>query len=154
MSAERLWRYACLRSCCFDDTGDLVTSIRSTLLAPARPVAKGKLFMSLPKAKIVEHEDIISWSWRLSIFRDVAIPDKAEAGKISAIKIWLASKGKVNNHNQDFIASQTPNGWAKAESFETDSIVVQFEKKIKLIPKRQNLAKQPQRKNYPSKVLF
>ena len=46
-----------------------------------------------------------------------------------------------------------PNGLAKADSFEADSIVVQCEK-IKLIPNGQNLTKQTQRKNYPFKILF
>ena len=45
------------------------------------------------------------------------------------------------------------NGWAKGDSFKAGFIVVQFEK-IKLISNGQNLAKQIQRKNYPSKILF
>ena len=105
-----------------------ITSRGSTLLAPARPASKGKLFTSLSEAKVVEREDVISWSWRRSNFRDEAISEKAEACKFSAITIWLAYKNKLNNPNQDLIASPTPNGWAKAESFEVDSIVVQFEK--------------------------
>jgi len=47
------------------------------------------------------------------------------------------------------IASPAPNGSAKADSFKSDSIVVEFEKNSN----GQNLAKQSQRKNYPSKIL-
>ena len=54
--------------------------------------------------------------------------EKAEACKFFAITIWLASKNKLNNQNQDLIASPTPDGWAKANSFKVDCIVLQFEK--------------------------
>ena len=95
----------------------------------------------------------MSWSWCLNKSRDAAISEKVKECKFSAITIWLASKNKLNNQNHDFEASPTPNGWAQADSFEADSILVQFEK-IKLISNGQNLAKQTQRKNYPSKILF
>ena len=49
-----------LSSCFVKDTGDLITLRGSTLLAPARPAARGKLFTSLPDDKIVEREDVIS----------------------------------------------------------------------------------------------
>ena len=122
-----------------------------TLLAPARPAAKGKLFIFVPEAKIVKREDVIRWSWRWSNSRDVAVSEKAEACKFSAITIWLASRSKLNNPNHDFKASPTSNGWAKA--FELDSIVLQF-RKIKLILNSQSLAKLTQRKIQPSKILI
>ena len=56
----RLHRYARLRFCFVNDTGDLIAFRGSTLLAPARPAAKGKLFTSVPEAKIVERKDVIS----------------------------------------------------------------------------------------------
>ena len=133
--------------------GDLMTCGGSTILAPARPAAKGKLFTSLPEAKIVKREDVISWSWRLRNSRDVAISEKVKACEFSAITIWLASRNKLNNPKQDFKASPTPNGWAKADNFEADSLVVQFEQ-IKLISNCQNLVKQTQRKIYPPEILF
>jgi len=51
------------------------------------------------------------------------------------------------------IASPTPNGGAKADSFGAGSVVVHFENKL-LITNGKNLAKQTERKNNPSKVLF
>jgi hypothetical protein len=51
--ADRLRRYARLHSCFVYDLGDGITSRGST---------KGKLFTSLPENKIVEREDVISWS--------------------------------------------------------------------------------------------
>ena len=52
----------------------------------------------------------------------------------------------------DLIASPTQNGWAKADNFEADFIVIQFEK-IKLISNCKNIENQIQPKNYPSKIL-
>ena len=65
----------------------------------------------------------------------------------------ISFRNKLINPNHDFKASPTPNGCAKADNFEVNSIVVQFEK-IKLISNGLNLAKQTQRKKYLSKILF
>ena len=108
--AERLRRYARLHSCFVADLGDGITS-------------------RVLEDKIFEREDVIIWSWRLSNFRNVAVPEILKACKLSATIIWLASENKLNNPHHDFKASPTPNRWAKAESFKADSIVAQFGKK-------------------------
>ena len=118
-----------------------LTSRGTILLAPARPAdSKGKLYNSLPVDKINKREDVLTWIWCLSHSRDVVILEKVETCKFSTITIWSASKNKLNNPNHDSIASPTPNGWAKADSFEADSIVLLFEKNI-LISNGQNLVK-------------
>jgi len=81
--ADRLRQYARLRFCFVADLGDGITSW-------------------VLDDKVVEREDVIIWSWRLSSSCDVAISEKAEACKLSARTIWLAYKNKLNNPNQDF----------------------------------------------------
>jgi len=68
---------------------------------------KGELCNSQLVDKIDEHEDLISWSWCWSNFRNLAISKKAEAYKISSVNIWLPSKNKLNHPNHNFIASPT-----------------------------------------------
>ena len=98
--AERLRRYGGLHYCFIVDFGDGITLSRSNLFALARPAdSKGKLLTSLPEDKIFEHENVITWSWFLSNSRDIAISEKVEAYKLSAITIWLAFKNKLNNPN-------------------------------------------------------
>ena len=54
---------------------------------------------------------------------------KTKACKLSATKTRLAFKKQLNNPNQDhFDASPTLTGWAKADNFDADSIVLQFKK--------------------------
>ena len=126
---EGLRRYARLRSCFVTDVWDGITLRGSNHLAPARPAdSKSKLFTSLLEDKIVQREDIVSWSLHLSNSRDLAIWEKIEACKFSTITIWLTSKKQLNNPNQDLIASPTPNGWAKADNFEADTILCNSKK--------------------------
>ena len=94
--AERLRRYARLRPHFVNDLGDGITWRGSTVLAPARSDdSESKLYNSLSEDKIDDCEDVISRSWRLSNSRDVAISEKADAWKLSAITILIASKNKI-----------------------------------------------------------
>ena len=63
---------------------------------------------------------------RLTSSRGVAISENAEACKFSTTTIWLASQKQLYNPNQDLIASPTPIGWAKTDSFAAASILVQL----------------------------
>ena len=83
---------------------------------------------SLPVNKIDKREDVTTWTWRLNSSRDFVISEKAEACMFSAITIWLAPKNELNNPNQDFIASSITKSGAKADSVETDSNFLKFEK--------------------------